>query len=159
MNGTLADRLRKAMAEANINQKQLADSVGVRPPSVNGWLSEKAKFLRGENLLRAAKVLGVSQLWLAEGKGPMRMDDPTGNVVALRKTPDTVSEGLAISRLENDVHVLNLALGALAAAMADHRPTEARDVAKALRRNVPAKFRDQGMLAELIAVLDKAAAT
>lgn len=71
MTGTLADRLRLAMARAEMNQKELADAVGVKPPSVNGWLSAKAKFLRGENLLKAAKVLGVSDVWLAEGKGSM----------------------------------------------------------------------------------------
>lgn len=74
MADTLADRLRRAMAEAGLNQKQLADAVGVKPPSVNGWLSAKAKFLRGENLLRAAKALDVSEAWLAEGRGPMRIE-------------------------------------------------------------------------------------
>lgn len=68
---TLADRLRAAMRAAGINQKQLADACGVKPPSVNGWLSEKAKFLRGANLLRAAAALGVSDEWLATGKGDM----------------------------------------------------------------------------------------
>lgn len=67
------------MAEAdNMTQKQLADAVGVKPPSVNAWLSSKSKFLRGENLLRAAKALGVSEVWLAEGKGPMRPPPPGG---------------------------------------------------------------------------------
>lgn len=68
---TLADRLRAAMRAAGLNQKQLADACGVKPPSVNGWLSEKSKFLRGENLLRAAAALGVSDVWLATGKGEM----------------------------------------------------------------------------------------
>ena len=45
-----------------------------KPPSVNGWLSGKAKFLRGENLLKAAAKLGVSAKWLAEGLGPMAAD-------------------------------------------------------------------------------------
>lgn len=59
------------MRAAGLNQKQLADTCGVKPPSVNGWLSEKSKFLRGENLLRAAAALGVSDVWLATGKGEM----------------------------------------------------------------------------------------
>lgn len=77
MTWTLADRLRQAMAEAQMTQKALADAVGVKPPSVNGWLSAKSKFLRGENLLKAAKALGVSDVWLAEGKGPMRAAPPS----------------------------------------------------------------------------------
>ena len=68
---TLADRLTLASAHAGINQAELARRVGIKPPSVNGWLSGKAKFLRGENLLAAASVLGVNQDWLATGKGEM----------------------------------------------------------------------------------------
>ena len=47
-------------------------------------------------------------------------------------------------------------LDALTAAMVSHRPAEARDVAAALRRRVPAKFRDKGFLSELVAMLEKA---
>ncbi len=68
----LAERLRIAMIEAGMTQKQLADAVGVKPPSIHGWLSSKAKFLRGENLLKAAKALNVSEKWLATGTGLMR---------------------------------------------------------------------------------------
>lgn len=160
MNETLSDRLRKAMAEVGMNQKELAGRVGVKPPSVNGWLSAKAKFLRGENLLKAAKALGVSEMWLAEGKGPMRAEAlprSAGNVVPLHKAAEREPD-LAIARLENDVHALNLALGSLVAAMVSHRPTEAEDVAATLRRRVPAKFQDQGLLSELLAVLDRAGA-
>lgn len=67
---TLSTRLRQAMQDAGINQAELARRCEVSPPSVNGWLSGKSKFLRGENLLRAANVLGVADLWLATGKGP-----------------------------------------------------------------------------------------
>lgn len=68
---TLADRLTLAIAHAGINQAELARRVGIKPPSVNGWFSGKAKFLRGENLLAAASALGVDQDWLATGKGEM----------------------------------------------------------------------------------------
>lgn len=68
---TLADRLTTAMDRSGISQAELARACGVKPPSVHGWLSGKSKFLRGENLLKAAKVLGVSQQWLATGSGPI----------------------------------------------------------------------------------------
>jgi transcriptional regulator with XRE-family HTH domain len=57
------------MADAGINQRELARLCDVQPPSVNGWLSGKSKFLRGENLLQAANALNVSDQWLATGKG------------------------------------------------------------------------------------------
>lgn len=89
---TLADRLRLAMTEAGLNQVQLAQAVGVKPPSVNGWLSSKAKYLRGENLLKAARALGVSQEWLATGRGPMRGPDTEAEPgsQSVRIDPDTV---------------------------------------------------------------------
>ncbi len=68
----LSERLRLAMDAASMSQAELARQVGVKPPSINGWLNGKAKFLRGENLLAAARALQVSQEWLATGKGSMR---------------------------------------------------------------------------------------
>ena len=59
------------MSRAGITQAELARLCGVKPPSVNGWLSGKSKFLRGENLLQAANALKVNQQWLATGEGPM----------------------------------------------------------------------------------------
>lgn len=67
----LADRLITAMERAGLSQADLARACNVKPPSVNGWLSGKAKFLRGENLLKASAALGVNEKWLATGEGPM----------------------------------------------------------------------------------------
>lgn len=69
---TLADRLTVAIAAAGITKAELARRVGISAPSVNGWFTGKAKFLRGENLLAAAKALNVDQDWLASGRGAMR---------------------------------------------------------------------------------------
>ena len=68
---TLADRLTLAMEKSGLSQAELARACGVKPPSVSGWLSGKSKFLRGENLLKAAAALRVSQSWLATGEGSM----------------------------------------------------------------------------------------
>lgn len=68
---TLADRLTIAITKAGITKAELARRVGISAPSVNGWFTGKAKFLRGENLLAAAKALDVDQDWLASGKGSM----------------------------------------------------------------------------------------
>ena len=65
----LSERLRFAMRRAGISQAELARACGVKAPSVHSWLSGKSKFLRGHNLLAAAKALNVSQTWLATGKG------------------------------------------------------------------------------------------
>jgi transcriptional regulator with XRE-family HTH domain len=69
---TLAERIRTAMDESGVTQAELARACGVKPPSVHGWLSGKSKYLRGENLLQAAQVLGVNEDWLANGRGEMK---------------------------------------------------------------------------------------
>lgn len=71
----LSERLKSAMDEAGVSQAELARACGVKPPSIHGWLSGKSKFLRGENLLSAARRLGVEQQWLATGVGPRRADE------------------------------------------------------------------------------------
>ncbi|MBB6579625.1 phage repressor protein C with HTH and peptisase S24 domain [Comamonas odontotermitis] len=80
---TLADRLLAAMAHANLTQAELARRCGVKPPSVSGWLSGKSKFLRGENLLSAARALGVNQQWLATGQGSMLSPEASSGVNAI----------------------------------------------------------------------------
>lgn len=80
----LSERIKLAMEEAGVSQVELARACGVKPPSVHGWLSGKAKFLRGENLLQAARVLKVNQDWLATGTGPMHAsDEPPGRASAI----------------------------------------------------------------------------
>lgn len=77
---SLADRLTRALAHSGLSQAELARAAGVKPPSVHGWLSGKSKFLRGENLLSAARALGVRQQWLATGEGPMLAESAQSNV-------------------------------------------------------------------------------
>lgn len=101
---TLADRLRKAMRAADMSQKQLADAVGVKPPSVNGWLSSKARFIRGENLLKAAQALGVSEVWLATGKGDMHT--VAGQPPLLGSTFDFQIMGIALKALDDYLSII-----------------------------------------------------
>ncbi|AWH25759.1 S24 family peptidase [Stenotrophomonas sp. YAU14D1_LEIMI4_1] len=84
---TLAERLAAAIAHAQITKAELARRVGISAPSVNGWFSGKSKFLRGENLLAAAKALGVDQTWLATGKGQMLSGAEPVEWVAPSETP------------------------------------------------------------------------
>jgi phage repressor protein C with HTH and peptisase S24 domain len=83
------------MQRAGMIQADLARACKVTPPSVNGWLSGKAKFLRGENLLAAAKALNVSQVWLATGKGPMeRQPGDEQPITVLSVRPITTYDSL-----------------------------------------------------------------
>jgi hypothetical protein len=75
---------------------------------------------------------------------------------APREQADERSSGLQIARLENDIHAINMALGTLMATMVEHRPAEAVEAAAALRKKSPKEYVDQGLILELIEVLEKA---
>ena len=74
----LSERLRFAMQRSGLSQAELARACGVKAPSVHNWLSGRSKYLRGQNLLSAAKALNVAQNWLATGHGPI---SPGGNEI------------------------------------------------------------------------------
>lgn len=74
---TLAERLQIALNNKDgATKADLARACGIKPPSVNDWFSGKTKSLRDVSLVRAANFLGVTKEWLAEGKGPKRIDSP-----------------------------------------------------------------------------------
>ena len=85
---TLQERLRQVLAgPPKISQAALARACGIKPPSVNDWISGKTKTIEGQNLLLAADFLKVTPMWLATGKGAMRRSNtsapPTSNATML----------------------------------------------------------------------------
>lgn len=64
-NNTLADRLRSTMAQKNISQEELANSVGVSQASISKLYRGDAKSSRFMSAI--AKELGVSEQWLLFG--------------------------------------------------------------------------------------------
>lgn len=76
---TLAERIQLAMREAGIDSSALAKACGVKIQSVYQWESGATKTLKAMSLMKAANALGVSQVWLATGKGQMQAAD--GNVI------------------------------------------------------------------------------
>lgn len=93
---TLAERLKYAMEvlpPKKVKGVELARAVGVKPPSVSDWLSGKSKTMEGENLLRAAKHLNVSPIWLATGSGEITADQ--------KNNSKNLTNGLSTSNLES----------------------------------------------------------
>ncbi|MFK3922123.1 S24 family peptidase [Pseudomonas fulva] len=80
---TLQERMRLVMAgPPKISQAALARACGIKPPSVNDWISGKTKTIEGQNLLRAAEFLKVTPLWLATGRGAMRKTESAASPVS-----------------------------------------------------------------------------
>jgi transcriptional regulator with XRE-family HTH domain len=59
------------------------------------------------------------------------------------------------SDLEDDFDAMSLFLGALVAVMVEHRPAEARALATVVKRQVPKKYRNKGLIRDLLAGLDR----
>ncbi|BAK76770.1 putative phage repressor [Pseudogulbenkiania sp. NH8B] len=64
---TWNERLAKALRDSNLQAIDLANKVGVKPSAVTQWTNGVTKRIDGENLLRAAKALGVTADWLMFG--------------------------------------------------------------------------------------------
>lgn len=99
----LSERLQFAMRRAGLSQAELARACGVKAPSVHSWVSGKSKHIRSQNLLAAAKALGVSQTWLATGKGsyePVTCD-------GCKASPEAISTEACLDKLEILVEHMN----------------------------------------------------
>lgn len=71
--GTVSERIRTAMEAMGrkVTQGEIARACGVKQPSVHGWLSGGDVEIKGNNLTRLARFLGVNADWLASGRGLM----------------------------------------------------------------------------------------
>ena len=135
---TLKDRIRLALAASGKTQTELARACGVKPPSVNDWLSGETKSMKAVPAQRAAAFLGVNLLWLTENKGRMTSDD-TGAETADYAPPASLGDDSADNIVAIDV-VQNAVAGVLDAfglryedLVGDMEAARAR-IEKALRR-------------------------
>jgi transcriptional regulator with XRE-family HTH domain len=149
--------LKAAFEAAGIKQAALARQMDVSPGMVWQWLNG-ATPVAAQHAVKLGELLSVQPKRISAAYAAIAKSEP-GNVVPLRQGSDTSDPrrpDQVIARLENDAHAANLALAVLVSVMTRHRPAEARDAAAALRKTVPAKFRDRGLIHELLATLDKA---
>lgn len=65
---TRQDRLKAAMTEAGLRQKDIADHIGIKPGSMSELFTGKSQ--SSKHLPKIAKLLGVRALWLDTGQGP-----------------------------------------------------------------------------------------
>lgn len=72
------DRLKRALAGANVTQSHLAKTLDVTQPAVSAWLSGD-KTPTPEKIEPLARALGVNLAWLTDGTGRMPAADPTAD--------------------------------------------------------------------------------
>lgn len=153
--------LAAAISDSGMTKAAIAEQIGVSPGLVSQWASGYRP-IAPEHAPALGTLLRIDPASISNGFAKIVQ---TGAVVAIggKSTPvgatsqqPVEDSDLAIARLQNDVHALTLALGSLTAVMVGHRPAEAQAVAAAMRRNVPAKYQDTGLIQQLLSMLDKA---
>jgi len=151
-------RLSAAFSDSGMTKAAVATHMGVSDGMVSQWVSGYRP-VPADKAPKLARLLGVADPGSISAKYAQVSEADSGNVVPIRKegssSDDDRRDDLKIARLENDVDSLRYALAALVSVMAVHRPAEGADVAKALRKHVPAKFVKQGYVAELLKALDR----
>lgn len=148
--------IKAAIDAAGMTKAAIAERIGVTPALVSQWASG-LRPMSADKTPIFARVVGADNpraFSIAYGEVEMAQ----GSTLPIRKAEasgDVREYGLTISRIENDIDAMRLAIGLLAGAMKVHRPAEAADVAASIRRSAPPKFRDKGLLGELLAILEK----
>lgn len=149
--------LKAALRDAKLSQAAVAEKLDVHASMVSQW-ANGTRPVPADKARKLAKVLGVEDPRLLSAAYASVAEHEPGAVVPLRvgEPAAPLRQDLVNARLQNDVDALRYVASALVATMVIHRPAEASEVAKAVRRTVPAKFRDQGFVHELLEVLDRA---
>lgn len=85
------NRIKEALAYRNMKQTELADSTGISKGTINNWIKQKYQ-PKQKSLLIMARVLNVSEMWLAgydvQKERPMeqvKVDELASFVHRLRK--------------------------------------------------------------------------
>ncbi len=148
--------IKAAIDASGLTKAAIAERMGVAPALVSQW-SSGLRPMSADKAPIFAKIVGAEDPRVfSNAYGEVELAQ--GSALSIRKAEasgDVREYGLTISRLENDLDSIKIVLGILVGIMRSHRPNEAEDVAEAIRRSVPPKFRDKGTIGELLSRLEK----
>ena len=69
----LSESLQELMKERNIDQKELAEAIGVTQPTVSNWI-QQTKYPRIKRIQQLADYFNVSKSRITEGKKEVQQD-------------------------------------------------------------------------------------
>lgn len=138
---SLQDRIGLALSRARINASTLAKRAKVSRGTVSLWVNGPTQMIEGDNLTRAATVLGVDSHWLATGEGipysdeSLRAEQPSPTYEAARSA--TVSE--LLEALRKDINPLpeivrNCVFRLMESYLSDHNQETRAEAAEAIER-------------------------
>lgn len=146
--------LDNAMADRRVHNATLARHVKVSDGLVSQWRTGRRP-VPAHYAPKVAGFLDMQDPALISAQYAQVRAAQTGNGVAIPGV-DAFPDDLALRRLENAIDELRHAVAAMITASIIHRPAEARDVAKAIRRHAAPRSLRSGLLAELLQALEKA---
>lgn len=85
----LGERLRQALKNAGMNQRQLAATLGISEQSVGNWIGNRAR-PSAENLDEITALLGVDRGWLLTGVRRMDESSVLEELRQIRATQDEI---------------------------------------------------------------------
>ena len=155
-----ARALLDAIDAAGITKAAVADHLGVSPSMVSQWVSGH----RPVSAAQAGPLARLVHISPAKISVDYRRVEPSAVAVSGNQA-GRVAEATPsyppgeIDQLRQSVDALTLAVAVMASGTIRHRPVEAAEMAAALRKRVPAWQREQGLLKELIELLERAKQT
>lgn len=96
------NRVREALALRNMKQVELCEKTGIKKSSVNNWLAQRWQ-PKQDALMRMAKVLDVSEMWLAG------YDVPKERPIEQKKS-DELAQLIHSIRTDGDLQALLLSI-------------------------------------------------
>lgn len=88
MNYKRENRIREALSLRNMKQVELCERTGIKKSSVNGWIKQNWQ-PKQDSLYKMAKVLDVSEMWLAGYDVPMERTKSIKNTEVVSPKDDT----------------------------------------------------------------------
>lgn len=142
---SLQDRIKLALGHARINASTLAKRAKVSRATVSLWVNGPTQTIEGDNLTRAATVLGVGAHWLSTGEGVPFPDEETPRAESLQASYNSGTGADSITglleTLRNEINqqpevVRNCVAQLIASYLIDHNPDTRSQAADAIRRLV-----------------------
>lgn len=143
--------LAAAMTAKGLKNVDVANHVGVTAGAVSHWVTG-GRPVPVEKVSLVAEFVGIKPEVISN-----RYQAIATQIVPLEDVRKDIPTDLAINRLENGLDAMRLAVGILAGVMVRHRPVEAADAARTIRKQLSGKYLNQGFVKELLEVLDASA--
>lgn len=139
---SLQDRIKLALGHTRINASTLAKRAKVSRATVSLWINGPTQTIEGDNLTRAATVLGVDAHWLSTGEGvPFaeaghRVEEPQAGY-SLGAGGDSIT--VLLETLRDEINqqpevVRNCVAQLITSYLIDHNPDIRAQAADAIRR-------------------------